>query len=396
MSTTIPSANMSLPIPVAGTQSGPNWALNLDACLQLIDTHDHSTGKGVAITPAGLNITSDLTFQGNNATQLRSARFTAQTAPLGLASDLDCLYTSGVDLYYNDGNGNQIQITQGGGIAGSPGSISNLTSPASASYVAISEKFVWQSDSNKAASMDMRSAVLRNSTVSSFGLTLSPPTLSADYTITLPTLPGSGSRFLSIDNTGLIGSTWNVDNSTLEINTNLLIVKTGGITATQIASNAVTTVKILNNAVTPAKLSAFNYQASSSIDTSTTSITPDVVAGSVLTPIVTNGRPVMIGLFPSTNNPDEGYVSVTSSANTDTVSGFVVIRRDGVGLYSFPFEYVIGANNAGTKSFRIPASCVNMIDFVSAGTYTYSLSFYVTVNTTTIAIKTCIYRVWEI
>ena len=69
---------MSMPIPVVGVDPGPDYAENLNAALLILDTHDHSPGKGVAITPAGINITSDLPFGGFNATALRSLgnRFT--------------------------------------------------------------------------------------------------------------------------------------------------------------------------------------------------------------------------------------------------------------------------------------------------------------------------------
>src|ERR1035437_5104914 len=123
MSNIILSPNMTLPIPVVGVDPGPDYALNLDACLGIIDSHNHSNGSGVQITPAGMNINADLSFGGNNATHLRSVKFSPQSSLLSLASDSGVLYESGVDLYYNDALGNQIRITASGGVNGSPGSI---------------------------------------------------------------------------------------------------------------------------------------------------------------------------------------------------------------------------------------------------------------------------------
>ena len=50
MSNTTNSPFMLLPVPVVGTDPGPDWANNLNACLAAIDSHDHSTDKGAPIT----------------------------------------------------------------------------------------------------------------------------------------------------------------------------------------------------------------------------------------------------------------------------------------------------------------------------------------------------------
>lgn len=204
MSFTTTSPNMNLTIPTVSQEPGPDYASDINSSLSVIDAHDHSTGKGVQITPAGLNINSDLSLGANNATQARSLRFNAQPSPISGISDLGCIYESGVDLYYNDGSGNQIRITQSGGVAGSPGSITGLVAPATVTYVA--PTFVFQSGVNIAGNLDGRNLVLRNSTASSNGLTLSPPNaIASDYTITMPTLPGSQS-IMTLDASGAIAT----------------------------------------------------------------------------------------------------------------------------------------------------------------------------------------------
>ncbi len=199
------SPNMSLSIPVVGTAPGPTWATLLDSCLTVIDAHTHNAGSGVQITPSGLNVNADLTIGSNNLTAIRSSRFTTQSAPLALTADLGCIYVSGVDLYYNDVSGNQVRITQSGAVAGTPGSIANLVSPASASWVSASSSFVWQSDSNTSAYMDCSSIIMRNLTASSYALTLQAPTLASNYSITLPALPASDA-LMTIASTGVITS----------------------------------------------------------------------------------------------------------------------------------------------------------------------------------------------
>lgn len=199
------SASMLLPIPNVGIAPGPTWADLLNACLTIIDAHTHTAGSGVLITTAAININSDLPINGFNITLPRSVRFNDQPSPLGGGDDLGCIYESQGDLYFNDGLGNQIQITDNGGVAGTPGSISNLTSPASASYVAADSTFVWESDANTPAMMDNGPIIIRNMVASSDGLTLEAPTLSSNYTLTLPQLPSVAS-FMQLSATGTMSA----------------------------------------------------------------------------------------------------------------------------------------------------------------------------------------------
>lgn len=186
------SPNMGMPIPGVAVTDGPQWAADLDNCLTIVDGHTHTPGSGVQLTPASLNINSDLPFNGNNAITLRSVRFSPQVLPLSLPADIGSLYESGVDLFYNDGNGNQIQLTRAGAVTGTPGSISNLLPPASVTFVAGTATFVFQSAANTPANIDGASFVLRNLTIGSAGLTLSPPNaMGSDFSIVLPSLPSA-------------------------------------------------------------------------------------------------------------------------------------------------------------------------------------------------------------
>lgn len=196
---------MGLPIPVAGVDSGPDYALNVNACLAKIDSHDHSLGNGVPITPNGMNISLDLPFNNNNATLLRSIRFSSQS-PLSGASDLGCLYESGVDLYYNDGNGNQIRITQSGSVSGASGTITGLPSgTASASFSA--GTFTFQAATNTPAALDIGSLIVRQTGIASpNGITLqSPNSLAANYVLTFPTALPASTSFSTTDSSGNMG-----------------------------------------------------------------------------------------------------------------------------------------------------------------------------------------------
>src|SRR5216684_1282662 len=139
-----------LPIPnVTGALGveppGLSWMELQNQSLGTLDGHNHTPGLGAQIPTAGININSDLAFGGFNATGLRTTRYTPQSLPLG-GADIGCLLVSGVDLYYIDSLGRQVQITIGGGVAGTPGSISGLTSPASVAYNATTHVITFLQD----------------------------------------------------------------------------------------------------------------------------------------------------------------------------------------------------------------------------------------------------------
>ena len=220
MSTTSP--NMTLVIPTVGVTIGPEYASNVNADLSLIDSHDHTPGKGVQITPAGLNINADLPMNNHFLTSTAGVSFLAQAVVPGLST----IYQSGVDLYFTDGNGSNIRITQSGGVAGTPGSITNLIFPASVTYIPASRTFEFESEVGVAANLDAASILLRNiNPNSTYALTLSPPAgLSTNYGLTLPTLPAQQS-FMTLDQTGQMAAPWTVDNNTIKIVSNQLVAQ---------------------------------------------------------------------------------------------------------------------------------------------------------------------------
>lgn len=214
--------NMTLILPTVGLELAPTWAQDLNTSLSLVDQHNHTPGSGVPIPPAGLNINSDLDFQNTNILSPRSIRFNPQGSPISDPEDLNASYVAGVDLYYNDGNGNQIRLTQSGSIAAAAGNITNLVSPASVTYVSLSKTFVFQSDVNKPANLDGGSLTIREVATSANGITLSSPAaLSAGYTLTLPSAPPASQSFVTLDNSGNISAP---------------VALVGGITGTNITS----------------------------------------------------------------------------------------------------------------------------------------------------------------
>lgn len=344
------TSNMNLTLPGVGTEPGPDWASELNADLSLIDAHSHAPGYGVQITPDGININTDLSMASNNLILARSLRLDAQSMPVGEASDLGCLYESGVDLYFNDGNGNQVRITQSGGVAGTPGSISNLVSPASATYVPATPAFVWESDANTPANMDAASYIFRNLSANSFGLTLQPPnSMAANYALTLPQLPVS-QKFMTLDAAGTISAPWAVDNSTIEVNSNVVRVKDDGITYQ--------------------KLGTYNYTLSSGTGlvtiNSTSYVNVTALTGSITT---TNNRPIRVEMVPVNGSGTVSTISQGSSVAD------IALYRDGVQISHF-------TNSSSVVAAFWPGPLT--VDFLSPGTYTYQVKAKVSASSLTI------------
>lgn len=235
------SPNMNLPIPGVGTEQGPNYAFDINQALTLLDQHDHSPGKGIQITPAGLNINSDLSFNDNNILALQSAVFQGQSAPL---STLLSLYVApGLesptpinDLWFTDGVGNQIQITSNGEVNAT---IASLPGESFAFGT-----FFWKqgTGSTVPANFDIGSITLRpNTAATTFGITLDASAVTSTYSWTLPSaLPVPANNFLTVTNGGVIST----------------ISASGGITGSMIAPLTITGSNIAAGTITADKLAS--------------------------------------------------------------------------------------------------------------------------------------------
>ena len=178
--------NMGLPNPIPGIDTGPDYAINIQSSLNIIDKHNHSPGSGVQINQGGINLSGPLPFNGNAAISLLATSFSEQSS----FSAINSLWV-GTDgnLYFNDGAGDpSIQITNGGTVFASSSGISSGT--ATASFV--SSVLVVNAASNTPANIQGGSVLLGNNYVGSYFTTLAPPSsMSGSQTITLPIVPVS-------------------------------------------------------------------------------------------------------------------------------------------------------------------------------------------------------------
>lgn len=106
--------NMGLVTPVLGADSG-NWDDKINACFALTDAHDHTEGKGVAITVAAMDIDDDIPMGGFGLVNVGTVAFSAVTA---LTSGSKSLFVSSADneLYWRTNSGTNVKLTDGASI----------------------------------------------------------------------------------------------------------------------------------------------------------------------------------------------------------------------------------------------------------------------------------------
>lgn len=295
--------NMSLTEPVVDQGNGgtlaPGWALLLNANFSTIDSHNHTAGKGVPIPPSGLDISTDLTFQGNNLTHLNSAVFNG--AVTGTPSLLS-IYSDGTDFYFKDVNGNSIQLTKAGSPNAGTGNIQGLPSTpvggAGISWVNAQSTFQLLADNGTSkASLDAATVILRYpgsypTPAGNFIALQAPASLSSPYALTLsPTAPSTDKALLLTASSGVQSYlSKGAANTVLRMNSGGTDLEYNTVDTANITNLAVTTAKIDNGAVTPPKLSATN---NSSVGFSATNTNTGAFLCAV--PFTASGiRPVLI------------------------------------------------------------------------------------------------------
>lgn len=223
--------NMNLPNPVPGIDLGPDYANNQFNAINIIDVHNHTSGNGIQIPTAGININANFPINNFQITNAQAITFTAQTSLATLFS----VYCVGNDLYYNDGASNVIQLTSGGAVNATSSGISS----GSASAAFSSSVLVVNAAANTPANIQVASILLGNNLANSKFLTLSPPgAMASNYSLVLPSVPGSLS-FVTLDTSGNLGTASSVSGSQ---------IAAGSITGSQLANGTITTTQISSSA----------------------------------------------------------------------------------------------------------------------------------------------------
>jgi hypothetical protein len=329
---------MGLQIPATGVTPGPEWMDAIVQSLNILDQHNHSTGLGVPIGSNGLGLTSDLSLSNFSLTTIASLVFSPQSI-----STLSALYVNGVDLYFNDGNGNTVRMTSGGTVNATSSGISSGT--ATASFVG--GVLVVNAAANTPANIQGASILIGDSIANTKYVTLSAPNaLAANYQMFLPASLPATTRLVTLDSAGNIAAPFYIDNTSLTVSSNILGVAPIG------------------------------QQVSSSSGNFTTSSTSFVdVTNLSVTITTTRGRPVSIQFQPdgSTSVVNPGRVGSSDSTAGASHAYFQILR----GATVIAINVTEGGNNASTTSgeVTVPPGVLNFIDYgnTSPGTYTYKL-----------------------
>ena len=131
----MPTSNMSLNTPSVGVTAGPDWATQNNENFEILDTHDHTSGKGAQLTPSSLNINADLEFNQNSVTEVKNLTLD-NTIHSSASGDTNVsVYVFEGNLYYRNNSGVGVQITNASSLNSTGGAI---TSPSTNSQVLFS------------------------------------------------------------------------------------------------------------------------------------------------------------------------------------------------------------------------------------------------------------------
>src|SRR5688572_8716259 len=112
------TANMLLVKPTEGGDSGL-WDFYINAMADLIDAHDHSTGKGVKVKTNGLDINADLTFTSSGTPYAVKDAKAVDFSPVAastMAAYAGAFFVNSDDsnnLYFRTVAGSNVKVTNG-------------------------------------------------------------------------------------------------------------------------------------------------------------------------------------------------------------------------------------------------------------------------------------------
>lgn len=200
---------LSVTLPDVGVTTGPEYADDINEFLTALQDVVESK-----VTPAGIDISSDLSLQsGSTFSRIKDAlgvSFRDQTGELDVNEYPTTLYFSGADLWVNDGFGNNIQVTSGGTL-----NISGQGGITGAGYGDPGVEVAWNSgsslyefwsDSTTGVYADIKIDDLVFSDGSSNTITLSAPSISADYSLTLPTALPASTSVVQVSSAGALSA----------------------------------------------------------------------------------------------------------------------------------------------------------------------------------------------
>lgn len=198
--------SISAALPVVSSTLGPAYATLLRAWCDEVEAR--LEGK---VTPAGMNMNAALEMNDFEITELDAAQFTANLATLSGAGNARKIYVANGELYFTDGDGAVVQLTENGALATGGGALKTIEgdysadSAASLDYTSASTRFrLLSNDSTivhaRAQMSDLR--LVGTGANPSFGVVVDVPALSASYSLTLPAAVPAATELVSMSAAG--------------------------------------------------------------------------------------------------------------------------------------------------------------------------------------------------
>jgi len=355
--------NMNLVELVPGITTGPQYATDIVSNFSTIDAHDHTTGNGTRIPSAGININSNLEYNGNAPIGQGKSQFNSLGAALSAAGDYRSLHVVAGELFYLDDSGNSVQLTNSGSVAGSAGNITGLSSPASVTFS--TNKYVFKDTATSFGileSADVRLFEDSASAITNYVGLKSPASLAATYNLTFPGALPAATRYVASDNTGAL---------TFETADSI------GSAMTSTGANAIAATRTRTTGTTVGAGGIAISASSGDVDF-TTSTPTDIPNFSVT--ITTSGRPVRIVIIPDGGTSVYSTIGIRqfSSSTVLSATGRFDAYRDAVQIGTTQLSCFLngGSNTLDQLSISRPPSDVEFIDTPPAGTYTYKIQAF--------------------
>jgi hypothetical protein len=144
---------LGLDLPTVSVTIGPTWATSVNAAFDVIDEHDHTSGKGAQVPSAGININDELDFNNYAIINSEKVGLKNNSTDLSGASNASSVYSKAGDLYWTNSSGTAVQVTSGGSVVTSAGALQTVEIQGVAGNVTItpSDTFVFLTVNTSAA-----------------------------------------------------------------------------------------------------------------------------------------------------------------------------------------------------------------------------------------------------
>ena len=209
--------NIGLTLPVQGDAGAGLWDETQDANTALLDAHDHSSGKGVRITPAAININADLPLNSSwGITTANRISFASVAAPSTNKSVFVSDGSGGLtanELYWRSNTGTNVKLTSGsalnvaaftGGIGGDYAAVG-----AAVAYDDAADRYTFKQESPgnwaRLACGPVRLFEF-NTSESVYVEMAAPAALGASYTVTWPTAVPASTSALTMSSSGVVAA----------------------------------------------------------------------------------------------------------------------------------------------------------------------------------------------